>query len=168
MTDPAAIRELAEVVLSALIDRQMTIATAESCTGGLVCGALTDIPGSSAAVWGGFVTYANDAKTRMIGVPHVLLAALGAVSPEVARAMAEGARRASGADVAIAVTGIAGPDGGSAQKPVGLVHFACATARGTSHQEQRFGPLGRTAIREAAVRAALQLVLECVVSAPGA
>ena len=155
-----ASRELADKVIRTLVERGLTIATAESCTGGLIAGALTEIPGSSAAVWGGFVTYANEAKVRSIGVPQALLDAHGAVSEPVARAMAEGARRTAGTDVAVAVTGIAGPDGGSAEKPVGLVHFACATADGTRHLERRFGPIGRGAVREASVGAALTLVLE--------
>jgi nicotinamide-nucleotide amidase len=165
MTFPEAIREMAGTLIRALIGRGLTIATAESCTGGLICAALTEIPGSSAAVHGGFITYANAAKVAMIGVDEALLARHGAVSAEVAIAMAEGARRTAGTDVAIAVTGIAGPDGGSDLKPVGLVHFACATAKGTTHLERRFGAIGRTAIREAAVEAALELTLACVARA---
>ena len=107
-----------------------TIATAESCTGGLVAGRITNVPGSSAVFRYGWVTYANEAKTAELGVPAELLARHGAVSAEVARAMAEGALRASGADVAVAVTGIAGPDGGSTEKPVGLVWFGLARRDG--------------------------------------
>jgi nicotinamide-nucleotide amidase len=98
----------------------------------------------------------------MIGVPAELIAAHGAVSEQVARAMAEGARQTAGTDVAVAVTGIAGPSGGSEAKPVGLVHFACATATGTVHREQRFGPISRSAIRAGSVAAALQLALDCI------
>jgi nicotinamide-nucleotide amidase len=145
-----------------LIEARMTIATAESCTGGLIAAALTEIPGSSAAVYGGFVTYANEAKVAMIGVPERLIAGHGAVSAQVARAMAEGARRTALVDLAIAVTGIAGPDGGSAEKPVGLVHLACATAAGTSHVERRFGAIGRQEVRAATVRAALELAIACI------
>ena len=102
------------------------IATAESCTGGFIAGLLTEIPGSSAVVERGFVVYSNTAKEELLGVPASTLERSGAVSEETARAMAEGALRASRADVAVSVTGVAGPDGGTAAKPVGLVHFACA------------------------------------------
>jgi nicotinamide-nucleotide amidase len=157
-----AIREAAGRLIGTLLDRKLTIATAESCTGGLIVGALTEIPGSSGAVYGGFVTYANEAKVSMIGVDEALIAGHGAVSAQVARAMADGARHTAMVDIAIAVTGIAGPDGGSEAKPVGLVHVACATAGGTSHVERRFGALGRQGIREATVKAALELALACV------
>lgn len=156
MSDPAI---LAAALVDTLIARGLTIATAESCTGGLVAAALTDMAGSSAAVYGGFVTYANEAKTAMIGVPPDLIAAHGAVSEQVSRAMAEGARREAGTDVAIAITGIAGPGGGSAEKPVGLVHFACATSAGTAHIERRFGDIGRAQVRRASTLAALELAL---------
>jgi nicotinamide-nucleotide amidase len=134
-------------------------ATAESCTGGLVAAALTAIPGSSDVVDRGFVTYSNEAKTEALGVPAALIAAHGAVSEAVARAMAEGVVARSAADVSVAVTGIAGPGGGSDAKPVGLVHFA-ATRRGgpTVHLERRYGDLGRSGIRAAAVRDALDLL----------
>jgi len=157
-----ATRQAAGHVIAILLDRGLTIATAESCTGGLIIGALTEIPGSSKAVYGGFVTYANEAKVTMIGVDEALIEEVGAVSGQVAKAMAEGARHTAMVDIAIAVTGIAGPDGGSAKKPVGLVHIACATAAGTSHVERRFGALGRQGIRAASVEAALQLALACL------
>jgi nicotinamide-nucleotide amidase len=157
-----AIRQAAARLIGILLDRKLTIATAESCTGGLVVGALTEIPGSSQAVYGGFVTYANSAKVTMIGVDERLIAEHGAVSAEVARAMADGARRVAMVDVAIAVTGIAGPGGGSDAKPVGLVHIACSTSGGISHVERRFGALGRQGIREATVKAALDLALACL------
>lgn len=157
-----AIRKAAAHLIGTLLDRKMTIVTAESCTGGLIVSALTEIPGSSGAVYGGFVTYANGAKVRMIGVDETLIADHGAVSAQVARAMAEGARHTAGADIAIAVTGVAGPGGGSEAKPVGLVHLACATTAGISHVERRFGDLGRQGIREATVKAALELALACV------
>src|SRR5690606_36133902 len=112
--------------------------TAESCTGGLVAAALTSVAGSSAILHGGFVTYANAAKTAMIGVPAALIDRHGAVSEQVARSMAEGARKTAGVDLAIAITGIAGPGGGSDEKPLGLVHFGLATADGTAHREERF------------------------------
>ncbi len=151
---------LAERVNHTLIARKQMIVTAESCTGGLIAGALTDVPGSSAAVFGGYVTYANEAKSGMIGVDRELIRAHGAVSEQVARAMAEGALKASGAPVAIAVTGIAGPGGGTDGKPVGLVHFAYADAGKTVHLEKRFGDLGRQVVREETVKTALGMVLD--------
>lgn len=159
----SSIIALAERVNQTLIARGKTIVTAESCTGGLIVGALTEVPGSSAAVFGGYVTYANEAKSGMIGVDRELLRAHGAVSEQVARAMAEGALRTSGAAVAIAVTGIAGPGGGTASKPVGLVHFAYADGGRTIHREMRFGDLGRQRIRQETVSAALGMVLDGLV-----
>lgn len=156
------IRQRAELINHTLTARGQMIVTAESCTGGLICGALTDVPGSSAAVHGGFITYANGAKEKMVGVPADLLEAHGAVSEPVARAMAEGALRVSGADIAVAVTGIAGPGGGTEGKPVGLVHFACATAEGTIVAVERFGDTGRQEVREASVIRALDLVIEAL------
>lgn len=151
---------LAAEVIAALVARKLTIATAESCTGGLVAAALTSVPGSSDAVYGGFVTYANAAKTAMIGVPADMIEAHGAVSPEVARAMAEGGRARAGVDMAVAITGIAGPGGGSDRKPVGLVYIAAATATHTEVRENRFGDLGRDTVRARSVEAALRLVME--------
>jgi nicotinamide-nucleotide amidase len=145
-----------------LTEKGCKIATAESCTGGLVAAAITDVAGSSAVMDRGFVTYSNSAKVEMLGVPHELILAHGAVSVEVARAMAEGALKNSNAVIAISITGIAGPGGGTAVKPVGLVHFACATPQKTVHEEMRFGDLGREGIRAAAVEKALQLVLACL------
>jgi nicotinamide-nucleotide amidase len=143
--------------------RGLKLATAESCTGGLVAGALTEIAGSSAVVERGFVTYSNAAKIDMLGIDTKLIERHGAVSAEVARAMAEGALAQSNADVAVAVTGIAGPSGGSAEKPVGLVHFAVARAGlATVHREERYGDRGRTEIRLAAVRTALSLARETI------
>jgi nicotinamide-nucleotide amidase len=133
-------------------------ATAESCTGGLIAGLLTAVPGSSDVVERGFVTYSNRAKTEMLGVPEALLAAHGAVSRETAEAMARGALARSGAQVAVAVTGVAGPGGGSPEKPVGLVFIAAAGPAGVTVAEKRFGPLTRDAIREATVMAALAML----------
>ncbi|HWT62702.1 MAG TPA: CinA family protein [Ochrobactrum sp.] len=139
------------------------IATAESCTGGLIAGALTDIAGSSDVVDRGFVTYSNEAKNEMIGVPLALINRVGAVSKEVAIAMAEGALAHSRAGISIAVTGIAGPGGGSAEKPVGLVHIASARKGfATRHKECRFGEKSRENIRHETVLAALALVLEAL------
>lgn len=157
-----AIRERSERLIKRLVARGEMIVTAESCTGGLIAGALTDIAGSSEAVHGGYVTYANRAKIEMIGVDEQLIELWGAVSESVARAMAEGARETAGVEVSIAVTGIAGPGGGSEAKPVGLVYLACTTAGGTSVIERRFGDIGRQQVRKASVLAALDLVLECV------
>ncbi|HEY9010827.1 MAG TPA: CinA family protein [Devosia sp.] len=157
-----AIRERSKRVIERLVARGEMIVTAESCTGGLIAGALTDIAGSSEAVHGGFVTYANRAKLEMIGVDEDLLERWGAVSESVARAMAEGARETAGVEVSLAVTGIAGPGGGNELKPVGLVYLACTTAAGTTVIERRFGDIGRQQVREATVLAALDLVLECL------
>lgn len=157
---PADIITLAEAVVAASRRSGLMVATAESCTGGLVAGAVTAIPGSSEALDRGFVTYSNAAKASMLGVAADLIEAHGAVSEPVARAMAQGAVVMSGADVSVAVTGIAGPGGGSADKPVGLVHFAAAGAQGTIHQARQFGDIGRDAVRAASVRVALEMLLE--------
>jgi len=134
------------------------VAAAESCTGGLIAGALTEIAGSSAVVDRGFVTYSNEAKTTMLDVPPAMIDAHGAVSEEVAKAMAEGALNASQAALTVAVTGVAGPGGGSAEKPVGLVHFGCARrGHATQHRRQIFAG-DRTAIRRATVLAALAML----------
>jgi nicotinamide-nucleotide amidase len=134
-------------------------AMAESCTGGLIAGLLTEIPGSSNVLERGFVVYSNAAKQELLGVPAETLAKHGAVSGETARAMAEGALKNSRADVALSVTGIAGPDGGTAAKPVGLVHFACARrGKPTQAREERFGDIGREAVRLASIRVGLELL----------
>jgi nicotinamide-nucleotide amidase len=139
------------------------IVTAESCTGGLVAGALTEIAGSSDVVDRGFVTYSNRAKEAMLGVPGDLIADMGAVSEPVARMMAEGALAASDAHIAVSITGVAGPGGGSALKPVGLVHFATARANGPIlHRRELFGDIGREEVRMAAVRVALEMIRERV------
>jgi nicotinamide-nucleotide amidase len=140
--------------------RKLCVATAESCTGGLVAAALTDVVGASAVFVGGIVAYANDVKQRLLHVPAGTLDHHGAVSAQTARAMAEGALAALQADVAVSTTGIAGPGGGSADKPVGLVYIAVATPSGTLCREHRFGALGREAVRRETVEQALSLVLE--------
>jgi nicotinamide-nucleotide amidase len=158
------ITEAARALLEACRTRGLKIATAESCTGGLVAGALTAIPGSSDVVERGFVTYSNEAKTEMIGVPADLIARKGAVSMEVAMAMAEGALKHAPADIVVAVTGIAGPGGGSDTKPVGLVHITAARRGGARlHAECRFGDIGRDEVREATVRTAIELMARVVV-----
>ncbi len=159
MTDLTELTELATAVIAACQARGLRIATAESCTGGLIIAALTEVPGSSAVVDRGFVTYSNEAKVAMLGVPAALIAAHGAVSAPVAIAMVEGVLAHAPADLAIATTGIAGPAGGTPAKPVGLVHLA-AQRRGQPprHIERRFDQNGRPAIRLAATREALELV----------
>ena len=152
----------ARTIIEAYLTNDLTIATAESCTGGLIAATLTDIAGSSAVFDRGFVTYSNAAKIAMLGVTNDALAFHGAVSKTVAVQMADGARRISGADIAVSVTGIAGPGGGSAEKPVGLVHLACASASGTAHVERRFGDLGRSVIRHESVKAALELLMAAI------
>lgn len=155
---PALLDAAADLV-TAYAGRGWRIATAESCTGGLVSALLTDIAGASAVFERGFVTYSNEAKAEMIGVPAALIAQHGAVSEAVARAMAAGAVRAARVDVAVAITGVAGPGGGTEAKPVGLVHLACATAGGdVRHLERRYGDLGRATIRERAADDALALL----------
>ena len=149
-------------------DLKLMVATAESCTGGLIAALLTVIPGSSDVFGRGFVVYSNAAKEELLGVLPATLAGHGAVSEETARAMAEGALKASRADVAVSVTGIAGPDGGTAAKPVGLVNFACAR-RGapTLAREERFGNIGREAVRLASVRVGLELLAAAADGHPG-
>jgi nicotinamide-nucleotide amidase len=159
-----AIRSLAAELLNISRERGVTVATVESCTGGLVCGALTAISGSSSMVMGGLVTYSNEAKVALAGVPAELIEQHGAVSEPVARAMAEGGRNRVGARLAVSVTGIAGPDGGSEAKPVGLVHFACAGPDGTLHREKRFGAQGRDEIRRLSVLEALDLLREAALA----
>jgi nicotinamide-nucleotide amidase len=162
MTSPftPSILALAADVLDGCRRRGWRVATAESCTGGLVAAALTEIPGSSAVVDRGYVTYSNDAKAAALGVPEHLLASYGAVSSQVAAAMAQGALGIADADLTVAVTGIAGPGGGSREKPVGLVYFATAVQGGdiVSHVE-RFGELDRSVIRQKALSTALRLLL---------
>jgi nicotinamide-nucleotide amidase len=151
-------RGLPEVVLGLLVERGLTLAAAESCTGGLVGKLLTDLPGASRTFLLSAVTYANEMKTALLGVPAALLAEHGAVSEASARAMAEGARRVSGADLAVAVTGIAGPDGGTPEKPVGLVHFALAHPAGCLARRHVFPARDRGFVRALAAHAALDLV----------
>lgn len=157
---PDDIQTLARGVIEAAIMHGRRVTLAESCTGGLVSGALTAVSGSSAVVERGFVTYSNLAKQELLGVPDDLIAHHGAVSEAVARAMAHGALARSAAEVAVSVTGIAGPGGGSPDKPVGLVHFAAAGPTGLIHLERRFGDIGRDRVRVESVRVALDLLLD--------
>lgn len=156
------ITEAAEMLIKLCTEKKLTVATAESCTGGLVAGALTDIPGSSAVFDRGFVTYSNAAKQQMLGVPAATLKRYGAVSRQTAEAMAGGALTRSKVDLVVSITGIAGPDGGTAEKPVGLVHFAVASRDGTSkHTAKRFEGT-RDEVRHKSVVHALRLVRDLV------
>jgi nicotinamide-nucleotide amidase len=155
---PDDVLRQAESLLASCRGRQLKIATAESCTGGLIIGALTEIAGSSDVVDRGFVTYSNEAKQAMLGVRPDILAKAGAVSKETGLAMVTGALANSAADIAVAVTGIAGPGGGTAAKPVGLVHLAAANRQTVIHQELQLGDIGRSAIRMETVRAALEML----------
>jgi nicotinamide-nucleotide amidase len=167
MTFDRAILDLARAVLEAARAKRVLVATAESCTGGLVAAALTEIAGSSDVVDRGFVTYSNAAKAALLGVPEPLLARHGAVSEAVARAMAEGALARSLAGAAVAVTGIAGPGGGSPAKPVGRVHVAVAARGGaTAHVQLDLGDIGRGAVRAATVRRALELLRDHIEGEP--
>ncbi|MET0606454.1 MAG: CinA family protein [Beijerinckiaceae bacterium] len=158
--DPVA-SDLARRTLDAARNRGLMIATAESCTGGLVAALLTEIPGSSAVFERGFVTYSNRAKEEMLGVSFDLIQQHGAVSAEVAHAMAAGALDRSAAQLAVAITGIAGPGGGSAEKPVGLVHIVARKFTGdVLHRECRFSPHSRSDIRSDSARTAFSLLLE--------
>lgn len=155
---------LAQQLGEALVQRRRVAATAESCTGGLVAAAITAIAGSSAWFDRGFVTYSNAAKQELLGVPMALIGRHGAVSEVVARVMAEGALSRSGADVAVSVTGIAGPGGGSAAKPVGLVCFGVACRGAAARATTQYFAGDRAAVREAAVRAALQALIDAALA----
>jgi nicotinamide-nucleotide amidase len=161
MLDAAALAE-AETLLAAYRARGWRIATAESCTGGLIAAALTAIPGSSDVVDRGFVTYSNEAKSDLVGVPAGLIVEHGAVSEPVARAMAEGALARSLADCTVSVTGVAGPGGGSAAKPVGLVWFGRALRDGPSVTWHAVFPGDRTAVRHATVLRAFAMLREAL------
>ncbi|MDO8840462.1 MAG: CinA family protein [Parvibaculum sp.] len=156
---PRRLVHLAELTLADAREAKLKIVTAESCTGGLIAGLLTEIAGSSDVVERGFVVYSNEAKRDMLDVPGDLIADFGAVSEPVARAMAEGALRNSRAHIAVSVTGVAGPGGGTPMKPVGLVHFGAARqGRSILHEMQRFGDVGREEIRLKSIETALNLV----------
>ena len=156
---PDRLRNLAMLILDDAEQARLKIATAESCTGGLVAALFTDIPGSSTVFERGFVTYSNKAKEEMLGVPGDVLADYGAVSEPVARMMAEGALANSRANIAVGITGVAGPGGGTKMKPVGLVHIACAREnRAVVHEVLQLGDVGRSAIRMEAMETALKLI----------
>lgn len=149
--------DTARALLAACDERKLTLATAESCTGGLIAACLTAIAGSSSVVVGGFVTYSNGMKTKMVGVPEATLAAVGAVSAEVAEAMAEGALRETGADIALSCTGIAGPGGATPGKPVGLVFIGCARRGAATRVERHVFAGDRRAVRAATVARAFAM-----------
>ena len=151
-------------IIQAAIKKNITITTAESCTGGMVAAALTSMSGASAVFEAGFITYANSAKTKLLGVPEALIKKHGAVSKEVAKAMAEGARKKAGATIAISITGIAGPTGGTAQKPVGTVFIGVATPHTTTVEKHLFSG-NRTQIRKQATNHALALLNRSIISA---
>ena len=155
----AALLVRAEALVAACRARGLTVATAESCTGGGIAALLTEVAGSSAVLDRGFVTYSNAAKAEMLGIDPALIERVGAVSAEVAVAMAEGALGRAGVDLAVAVTGIAGPGGATDTKPVGLVHLALAgRGRATRHVERRYGDLGRSVVRERTTADAIVLL----------
>jgi nicotinamide-nucleotide amidase len=156
----------AEALLRECLARGITVACAESCTGGLVTAALTEIPGSSEALWGGVVAYSNDCKARLLGVAPAAIAEHGAVSREVAREMAAGALAASGADISLAITGIAGPSGGTPEKPVGLVWFAWRTADGRSAEACERFEGSRAQVRAAAAERAMRGALAMAARTP--
>ena len=156
--DPDGLAAAAAELLQACRENGVLLATAESCTGGLIAATLTEVPGSSDVFERGFVTYSNAAKTELLGVPIRLIEEHGAVSDPVARAMAAGALTHSRAEIGIAVTGVAGPGGGTAEKPVGLVHLAAARRNGAvRHREISTGDIGRGGIRRATVAEAFAL-----------
>lgn len=156
-----SLKDLAARVLKAAEAKGVMLATAESCTGGLVTAALTDIPGSSGALDRGFVTYSNQAKHEMLGVSAQTIDAHGAVSPEVAVEMAKGARERSAASIAVSITGVAGP-GGTEHKPEGRVCFAIADNNGVRAETKDFGPIGRDGVRHASTAHALKLLIEAL------
>lgn len=167
MPDDAA-RAAAVALLDLCRSKKLTVATAESCTGGMVAAALTAIAGSSDVVDRGFVTYSNAAKQAMLGVPEDILKRFGAVSEETARAMATGALAQAPVDLAVSITGVAGPGGGSKDKPVGLVHFAAAARDGAVlHRRVEFRDIGRDTVRERSVLKALAMLRELAEGAPG-
>lgn len=156
--DREALTQKAQAVGARLFEKGMTVAVAESCTGGLVGAALTDVAGSSAYFLGGSISYANQEKTRALGVDPALITQHGAVSREVAEAMAEGIRSRTGASIAVSITGVAGPGGGTIEKPVGTVWIAVCDARGVSAELKSFGGKSRREVRHASVLAALDLL----------
>lgn len=156
MASEEELREAAQDLVALLSSSHLTMACAESCTGGLAAAEITSIPGASEVLWGGFVAYSNDCKARILGVSLATIDRFGAVSRETAREMASGALAASGADIAFAITGVAGPDGGTPEKPVGLVWFAWKAAAGRAEEASVTFAGDREAIRQAAALRALR------------
>lgn len=155
--------DAAEQLLGQCRDKGLMIASAESCTGGLIAGLFTEIAGSSDVFERGFITYSNEAKSELLGVPMELISQQGAVTPQIAEAMAKGALQNSRADLSVSVTGIAGPGGGSAEKPVGLVYLATAHKGGSVIGKAcQFGDIGRSNVRKATIAAALQLMTKAI------
>lgn len=161
MTFPKASLDLAGGIIAGCTAKNLRLATAESCTGGLISGCLTEIPGSSAVVDRGFVVYSNQAKQDLLGVPADLIEEFGAASEEVAKAMAIGARTRAAVDLAVAVTGVAGPDGGTATKPVGLVHMALCFGERTDHTSDVF-PGDRQSVRQATLDTVLKQIKDVI------
>ncbi len=155
--------EIAKKLCTALKERSLTVTTAESCTGGMIAGAITSVPGSSDCFGYGFVTYANEAKSNLIGVKADTLKKFGAVSPETAKEMAEGALGVSGADIAVAVTGIAGPGGATVEKPVGLVYISVASKCAETKVYKNIFDGNRDEVRHKTVVRALELVFENII-----
>lgn len=153
-------RELAQTLIKLCTEKGLTLGTVESCTGGLIGATLTAIDGSSTAFMGGLITYANDIKHRLADVPTETIETHGAVSEQTAIAMAQGGRKHLDVDLCVSVTGIAGPQGGTAEKPVGLVHFAVASKAGTVHEKHEFGSIGRDEIRLSTVHTALKMLIK--------
>ena len=161
MSNDAVIFELAKEVVELCTEKNVMIATAESCTAGLVAACITEVPGASQVLERGFITYSDQSKTEMLGVMPITLKQYGAVSKDAALEMAHGAMSRSEAGISISITGIAGPDGGSTGKPVGLVHFGGRHYKGAMiHREENFGNIGRHNVRMAAVETALEMIIE--------
>jgi nicotinamide-nucleotide amidase len=161
VSNDTVILELARQVVALCIEKNVMLATAESCTGGLVAGCLTEIPGASQVLERGFITYSDQAKIEMLGVMQITLRQYGAVSKDVALEMAHGAMARSEAGISVSITGIAGPDGGTTAKPVGLVHFGGRHYKGAMiHREMNYGDIGRHNVRMAAVETALEMLIE--------
>lgn len=159
----------ARLIIGDCEDKRLKIVTAESCTGGLVAGCLTEIPGSSKVVERGFVVYSNRAKEDILDIPGDLIADAGAVSEAVVRMMAESALKESRANIAIAITGVAGPDGGTRLKPVGTVHFAAAREnRAIMHEMHQFGDIGRTEVRIRSIEVAFEMLRRMIDDSKGA
>jgi nicotinamide-nucleotide amidase len=161
MTLDQEMRDAARALLELCVQKKLTLATAESCTGGLLAATLTEIPGSSAVVDRGFVTYTNEAKQTMLGVPPMTLESYGAVSRETAEAMVKGALAHAPVNIAVSITGIAGPEGAKPGKPIGLVHFAAGSRSGRliAH-DRKYGDIGRSEVRRCSVLQALAMLQE--------